>query len=137
MINSFSGENRFLSNFYPSKIKVGEYIAITVEHAYQACKTDDWEEALWVLSTNDPGVAKKRGQKVTLRKNWDGVKDETMFKLLEAKFKIPELAEKLIATGNQKLVEGNTWGDTYWGVCNGIGQNKLGEMLMEIRRIIS
>jgi len=46
----------------------------------------------------------------------------------------PDLAAKLIATGDEELVEGNTWGDTYWGVCRGVGQNKLGKILMNVRQ---
>jgi hypothetical protein len=32
-----------------------------------------------------------------------------------------------------RLVEGNTWNDRYWGVCRGVGQNKLGHLLMKLR----
>lgn len=42
--------------------------------------------------------------------------------------------KKLLATENALLVEGNTWNDTYWGVCNGVGKNTLGQLLMKIRR---
>lgn len=45
----------------------------------------------------------------------------------------PELRNRLIDTGNKILIEGNTWGDTYWGMCNGNGLNKLGEILMIVR----
>ena len=45
----------------------------------------------------------------------------------------PELGNKLLETGNQELVEGNTWGDIFWGVCNGKGQNWLGKILMMVR----
>ncbi len=44
-----------------------------------------------------------------------------------------DLREKLLATGDRKLVEGNTWGDTFWGVCRGNGKNHLGKILMKIR----
>ena len=53
--------------------------------------------------------------------------------LLLQKFFIPELREKLLATGNEELIEGNWWGDTYWGVCKGKGENNLGKSLMKIR----
>ena len=32
------------------------------------------------------------------------------------------LGAKLVATAGRELVEGNTWGDTYWGVCDGEGE---------------
>ena len=53
--------------------------------------------------------------------------------LLEQKFAKPELKKLLLATDDMLLVEGNTWGDTYWGVCNGIGFNMLGKLLVELR----
>ena len=57
-----------------------------------------------------------------------------MCEIIRSKFKHnPDLAKKLLATGNAELIEGNTWNDTYWGVCNGAGQNKLGEVLMATR----
>ena len=45
----------------------------------------------------------------------------------------PELGNLLIATGDAELIEGNIWRDTYWGVCNGVGKNRLGELLMQLR----
>lgn len=33
----------------------------------------------------------------------------------------------------EELIEGNYWHDTYWGVCEGVGENHLGKLLMEIR----
>ena len=57
-----------------------------------------------------------------------------MFDLVLEKFKQnPELKQKLLETGNQELIEGNTWNDTFWGVCNGQGQNWLGKILMLAR----
>ena len=47
-----------------------------------------------------------------------------------------ELGEKLKATGDGQIVEGNTWGDTFWGVCGGRGQNWLGRLLMERRALL-
>ena len=43
------------------------------------------------------------------------------------------LALRLVETGTEELVEGNDWGDTYWGVCKGTGKNMLGKILMEVR----
>ncbi len=56
--------------------------------------------------------------------------------LLVQKFQHPELAALLRATDDAELIEGNTWGDTFWGVCKGKGANNLGRMLMEIRSTI-
>jgi predicted NAD-dependent protein-ADP-ribosyltransferase YbiA (DUF1768 family) len=66
--------------------------------------------------------------------NFFDVKVKLMFVLVTEKFKQnPELKQKLLETGNQELIEGNTWNDTFWGVCNGQGQNWLGKILMLVR----
>lgn len=81
-----------------------------------------------------PRDAKKLGRKVMLRDDWEEVKDDLMYKIVLAKFlQNPSLAEALEQTGNAKLIEDNHWGDTYWGVCDGVGENKLGEILMRVR----
>lgn len=53
--------------------------------------------------------------------------------LLDLKFADPALAALLLATGDADLVEGNDWGDRFWGVCDGAGANMLGRLLMELR----
>lgn len=81
-----------------------------------------------------PSVAKKLGRRVALRKDWESVKFSIMKDLVKAKFtQNPDLAEKLLATDNAHLEEGNTWGDRIWGTVNGTGANKLGIILMQVR----
>lgn len=128
VIDSFSGPYRFLSNFWV------EEDGLTVEHCFQAMKTLDSEEQHWILEADTPGKAKRLGRKCTLRLDWEEAKDEAMYFLVKDKF-FPgsDLASLLLGTGDAELIEGNTWGDTYWGVCNGEGQNKLGKILMQIR----
>jgi ribA/ribD-fused uncharacterized protein len=134
MIDKFDGPNRYLSNFGPGQIVHDNKVYETAEHLYQALKTLDPEEHEFVRKSPTPGEAKKRGKKITLREDWDQVKDEIMRMILDLKFsQNPELMEKLLATGDQELIEGNWWGDTYWGVCFGSGQNKLGLLLQEVR----
>lgn len=82
----------------------------------------------------NPSEAKKLGRKVTLRKDWESVKIKIMEEIVRAKFvQNPELAQKLIATGNAHLEESNTWGDKVWGTVNGSGANNLGIILMKVR----
>jgi len=45
----------------------------------------------------------------------------------------PELAKKLVATGDRYLEETNWWGDKIWGVYRGEGQNLLGKIIMDAR----
>ncbi len=56
-----------------------------------------------------------------------------MHSILHAKFAVPALRDALLDTGHAELIEGNTWGDVYWGVFGGRGRNQLGRTLMRIR----
>ena len=76
---------------------------------------------------------KRKGRRVKLRSDWEQVKTTVMREVLGIKFLDPELSSKLLATGNEELIEGNTWNDRFWGVCRGSGRNVLGKLLMEIR----
>ena len=139
-IDGFFGSNRFLSNFYPAEVKVGHVAGFegpatfpTVEHAYQACKTNCPRERAAFLLVKTPGDAKRLGRRVTIRADWDDVKLAVMEVLLVQKFSNPELGRKLLATGDRHLIEVNSWGDRFWGVCEGKGENHLGRLLMETR----
>lgn len=133
-IDSFEGEYGFLSNFYPLSIEYEGHIYNSSEHAYQAYKTIDPKKRLHIASAHSAFEAKRRGNAVEIRKDWDNVKVEIMRGILKEKFKHPEMKQKLIDTGTAELIEGNWWGDTFWGTCNGKGQNWLGKLLMEIRK---
>jgi len=135
MISEFQGKNRWLSNFWPCSIRIGAYTFPTLENAYQACKcrnVGDW--AKFVSLT--PGQAKRLGKKVEIREDWEECRPYVMLGLLREKFKDPVLREKLLATKDDILIEGNTWGDIFWGICRGKGQNILGKLLMQVRNEI-
>ena len=134
MITEFSGPYRFLSNFWMVPIKIGVLTFASVEHAYQAAKSLDPEDWYAIQRCESAAHAKRAGQKVKLRPDWDDVKIDAMRQLCIAKFtQHSELTHLLVETGDQELIEGNTWGDTFWGVCNGVGENHLGKILMHIR----
>lgn len=136
MITQFTGPYRFLSNFYPSPIPWGMEFAPTVEHAFQAAKAISGPEASLVIRAATPTLAKRYGRQVTLRLDWDAVKIPVMRSCLAVKFAAgTELAGLLLGTGDELLLEGNTWGDTYWGVDarTNHGHNWLGVLLMARR----
>lgn len=137
-IDSFSGEHRFLSNFYklPQPIEWEGLLYPTTEHAYQAAKTLDVAQRMKIRDAKTPGQSKRLGRSVTLRTGWDAMRVFVMDSLLWLKFSHPILRRWLLETGDAELVEGNTWGDTFWGVCKGHGQNHLGKGLMRIRDAI-
>lgn len=133
-IVGFSGEYRWLSNFYPSPIQIGEDHAPTVEHAYQASKCKDPHDAAVILECPTPGQAKRLGRYVTMVTGFDEIKRRVMLHLVRLKFQQnPELAAMLKATGHAELVEENNWGDRYWGTCQRVGENHLGKILMQVR----
>lgn len=132
-INGFFDEYRFLSNFYLVEIVHDGIVYPSVEHAYQACKTLKLEDKIIISKLPTPGKAKRYGKTVNIKPDWESVKVQTMLELLRKKFSNPELEEKLLNTGNSILVEENTWGDEFWGVCRGKGYNILGRLLMKVR----
>lgn len=128
-IDSFSGRHRWLSNFWPCLVPLGQFMYPSVENAYQAQKFPESEREAFTRYA--PGYAKKIATHRTLPEDWDTKKHSIMAQLIRRKFHFgSELAGLLIATDNAILVEGNTWGDTYWGVCDGDGENQLGHILM-------
>lgn len=140
MINEFVNENEFLSNFYPSPIKDEKGIEYpTVEHYFQAAKTLDESERKAIAAAPTPGKAKQMGRNVNLRRDWEVIKEYIMYDALRLKFADPVLAEKLLATGDQDLEEGNWWHDNTWGNCKCDkckdipGKNLLGQLLMRVR----
>lgn len=132
-INRFDKEYAFLSNFYAVPITFCDYTFPTVENAFQAAKCRNIEDMEQFVHMT-PGQAKRAGRRVKLIDGWDQKRIEIMTYLVTQKFtQHPELKAKLLATGNVELIEGNTWHDHFWGVCNGRGENHLGRILMMIR----
>jgi ribA/ribD-fused uncharacterized protein len=147
----FAYEHDFLSNFYPSPVMFDGMNYASVEHAYQAAKTLDSEKRLVFTSGFNPNLsaaqAKKIGRSLDIREDWEKVKVPVMRELLFRKFAKGELREKLIATGDAYLQEGNWWHDVFWGVCyhkmegktcrqpehEAFGGNHLGYLLMDVR----
>lgn len=132
-IKGFQGEYRFLSNFWFVPHRVFTYP--TVEHYFQAMKTVDLDDRRRIRAMATPAQAKRAGRQVLLRPDWPEIHLDVMYRGLEEKFAPgTELAQQLLDTGDLYLEETNTWGDTYWGVCRGVGHNYLGTLLMARRR---
>jgi len=133
-IEKFRGEYRFLSNFWPARVVFDHSLYPTVENAYQAAKTTNRVLRVAFQNCHTAGQAKKAGRELLLRSDWEDIKLELMLELQREKFKDEDLKSQLMSTGDQELIEGNSWNDTYWGVCRGKGQNHLGKMLMKVRQ---
>ena len=130
----FFGNYRFLSNYHLCTCLVYDIHFKSSEHAYMYHKNFDESFRQKIINANTPKEAKKIGSMVSLRSDWSFYRKEAMLIALQAKFRNEDLRQLLLNTGDSYLEETNTWGDTYWGVCNGVGENNLGKLLMEIRK---
>ena len=134
-IDYFREEYEFLSNFYPTKVVFDEITYYNAEAAYQAQKCSRYEDRFqFALMSADE--AKRLGQKIEIRPDWDDIKYHVMEQVVYAKFaQNPTLAQDLLDTTDKPLKEGNTWGDVYWGINlrTGEGKNNLGKILMALR----
>jgi ribA/ribD-fused uncharacterized protein len=141
-ISGFHGDYRWLSNFWPAKVRLDDSDYHSVEHAYQAAKTHNPERRR-IFQSFPPeraGKAKREGKKIesephNFRPDWHDQKLAVMEDLIRQKFtNHPELRQKLLNTSNREIREENSWGDLFWGVSKGIGENNLGKILMKIRK---
>lgn len=142
-VDRFEGEFRFLSNFHPCTVTIGDIIYPSAEHAFQASKTLEFALRIRIAGLRAPGDAKRLGRSLALRPDWESVKKPFMLAVVLAKFtQHPDLRARLADTADMpdpQLTEGNTWHDNYWGSCTCLrccalpGLNYLGKALMAVR----
>jgi len=141
IINKFQGYYRFLSNFWGCIVLYEGILYPSVEHAYQAAKSTDRPiRKQFVDDIMSPGQAKRKGNFIKLREDWEQKKVSIMEELVKDKFtRNEDLKIKLLNTGTAELQEGNYWGDTFWGIdlTTGKGENHLGKILMKVRENLS
>ena len=143
-ITDFRGDYAFLSNFYDAPVEMDGAEYPTIEHAFQAAKTHDFAKRRTVRDAATPSAAKRMGRRIKRREDWFDVSLEIMKTLVSQKFtRYPELGEKLLATSDAELIEGNNWNDRFYGAVYDttkeawIGENHLGRILMEVRAGLS
>lgn len=137
-IDSFRGQYSFLSNFSTCKIRYNGLLFCSTEAAFQAqkCANDEDRISFQFMTASE---SKQAGKAVTLRADWNLVKDSVMYDLIKIKFLCEPFKSKLIATGDIYIEEGNYWHDNYWGNCycnrcvSDVGKNRLGKILMKVR----
>lgn len=128
------------SNLYRREIEFeGEKFA-TSEHAYQAGKARKPEVRKWLMEAPSPALLAMAAHGLyvwDINPDWSKIKFDRMKRVLQAKFTQHEdLKQLLLSTGTARLVESATVDNAVnrlWGEVNGVGKNKLGELLMEVR----
>lgn len=123
------------SNFANYGIMMNDKWWATVEHYYQAMKFEDQAYQEKIRMAYTPKKAKAIAfQNRAINPNWNDIKYDIMYQAVLKKFQThKELQQRLLETGNEYIVE-NAPSDYYWGCgADGTGQNKLGEILMQIR----
>lgn len=141
-----SVEHRFLFNFYEVDVEYNGVIFPSSEHAYMSAKSDEEIEHngrtfLWKEFCRRPDIKpstiKGESRFLTVPENWDKIKVSIMYLCLISKFRNPLLRDRLIATGDENIQEGNWHGDIFWGVDlrqnPNVGENNLGRLLMKVR----
>ncbi|MBV9789273.1 MAG: NADAR family protein [Chloroflexi bacterium] len=134
----YSTNDRYgeFSNFAAYGIELDGLWWPTTEHYFQAQKFEDAAYRERIRGAKAPKLAAELGRtrELPLRSDWEGIKDDVMYRAVLKKFQThPQLRELLLATGDEELVE-NAPGDYYWGCGkDGSGQNKLGYTLMRVR----
>lgn len=143
----------FCSNFSRFKVKIYGRVWKTSEHAYQAMKflDPDLQKKVWEAEKPREAANIGRDPKNPLRPDWERpdpnpeppaivyVKDRFMYEIVLAKFRQnPALGQGLKDTKDAYLVEDTfSTGDDYWGeTSRGVGQNRLGHILMKVREVL-
>lgn len=141
----------FLSHFQPAPIWLDGALWPTVEHWYQAQKSDDPAYRDAIRAALGPGRAKRltaspwaprrisaqswfRRNGTRPRPDWAEVKLDLMRRADEARFRQnPALADALLATRDAALIEDSPF-DAFWGIGpDGTGLNWAGRVVMEVR----
>ena len=135
MIEKFKGEYRWLSNFAPCQVTLDGLTYPSVEHAYQSAKNNEHAWKRYCQTEPDPVKVKRESKKVKLMPGWDTHKVQVMTHLIDQKFNQHPYKNMLLDTKKEYIQEGNTWGDTFWGVDlrSDKGKNVLGKLIMDKR----
>lgn len=135
IIDKFKGEFEFLSNRFPCEFIWEGLKYNNAEAAFQSSKCADLQKRTFFCRLSAKKAAAK-GNVIIPYEGWEDRQLEIMESVLTAKFsQIPGLMEKLVATGDARLINGNSQRETFWGVdlYSWRGENNLGKILMMIR----
>lgn len=123
----------FLNNKYSCNVSVFGHRFGNAEAAYQAHKTKE-PQIINIFTTLDGLSSQSIGRGVHAYDGWDNDKVKIMLLVIFEKFRQnPNILEKLIDTGEQKLIAVSMSKEKFWGTLNNEGENILGKILMYVR----
>jgi len=133
-----TGEYGYMSNLYKRRMVFEDKEFTCAETAYQFGKPKERAVAEWLISAPKPhlcAVAAHALLAFDIRPDWNNIKVDRMRAVLEAKFtQHVDLKHALMSTGDAILIEDSKT-DSFWGTgSGGVGQNKLGHHLMDLRQ---
>lgn len=129
----FKDEYAFLSNMFECCVIWKGIPFKSSETLYQMFKCKNIEDMKQFQNLNGY-QAKKLGRKVDMRPDWNSVRINYMEYVLRLKFEQNLKLQTRLLEVKGPIVEDNYWKDTFWGVCNGVGENNLGKLLMKLRK---
>lgn len=136
-ITGFVAEYRWLSNYFPCRVEWEGRVYGSAEAVYHSGKYPTADRDIFTRLDPDPARKFSRAKPYD-RAAWEARKMPTMREVVWAKFsQNPELAKKLLTTGDRYLEETNWWGDKVWGVYRDEGQNLLGKVIMDVRAYLA
>lgn len=136
-IKTFEDSYKQFSNFYIRDVIYKNILYKTREHAFQCQKATNQKDFEYVYHSKDPYRAKQRANHIKCEPNWKNIRVKIMHEIVLSYFQQHKDAKNLLlSTGTEEIQEGNTWGDKFWGVVDGEGENWLGQILMDVRIIL-
>jgi len=104
----------------------------SVEHYYQAMKSDDPEVQEMIRQAETPVEAIRIGQVVDVRPDWEEIREDVIRRAYEAKFRQNKKWRNIfLKTYGFPLHDASH--HPYWGAK---GKDRLGQILMELRKVL-
>ena len=128
------------SNLFRRPMEFEGMMFPTAEHAYQAGKPRKPEVRDWLMAAPSPSLLAMAAHGLLswdIAPGWSAGRRDRMRAVVLAKFRQhADLQTLLFSTGDARIVESATVDNPVnrrWGEVNGVGQNWLGLILMEVR----
>ena len=137
MINKFDNEYIVLSNYYPQNITYKGITYNCAMNAYYGQLISDNLQKKAIANATPSRALSMVINSISKIDYSQEEQDNIMYEILKVKFSDSKLKNLLLQTNQEPLNNNINWEDTYWGICNDEGDNKLGKLLMKLRDELS